>query len=100
MPPIDYSLIDNYVDNDQPSTSDAASANEQFRHERFVIESRNRQVLVLPYVDVGLPDFIEYEYADADRYLADENFVYGRRRDEGGGSILFAASHRTNTPPP
>uniref|UniRef100_A0A1I7ZJG3 Peptidase_S15 domain-containing protein n=1 Tax=Steinernema glaseri TaxID=37863 RepID=A0A1I7ZJG3_9BILA len=30
-------------------------------------------ILVLPYSDVGLPDFAEYKYADAAKFIANES---------------------------
>lgn len=36
----------------------------------FVIPIRERRVLALPYVDLGGPDFLEYNYPDRERYVA------------------------------
>ncbi len=43
------------------------------RHGGLLKASRDgRPVLVLPYVDVGLPDFVEYDLPDAQRFLVDD----------------------------
>ncbi|KHN84301.1 hypothetical protein Tcan_16644 [Toxocara canis] len=46
----------------------------------YIVSVRGRKVLALPYVDVGIPDFVEYEYPQSLRFYADENFMYGAPR--------------------
>uniref|UniRef100_A0A915DEC7 Mediator of RNA polymerase II transcription subunit 26 n=1 Tax=Ditylenchus dipsaci TaxID=166011 RepID=A0A915DEC7_9BILA len=38
-----------------------------------VIPIRQRQVLLLPYVDIGLPDFVEYNFPEPEQYLAKQS---------------------------
>jgi hypothetical protein len=39
-------------------------------HSRILSSIRDRKVLAMPYVDIGLPDFFEYRYPDSDRFIA------------------------------
>uniref|UniRef100_A0A0R3S6S3 Doublecortin domain-containing protein n=1 Tax=Elaeophora elaphi TaxID=1147741 RepID=A0A0R3S6S3_9BILA len=46
----------------------------------YIVNVLGREVLALPYIDVGLPDFLEYQYPKAERFYAEENFMYGAPR--------------------
>lgn len=39
-------------------------------HSRILSSIKDRRVLAMPYVDIGLPDFVEYRYPDSDRFVA------------------------------
>uniref|UniRef100_A0A914D2Q7 TFIIS N-terminal domain-containing protein n=1 Tax=Acrobeloides nanus TaxID=290746 RepID=A0A914D2Q7_9BILA len=39
----------------------------------YVMRIRERDVLCLPYVDIGIPDFLEYNYPDPDMFIADRS---------------------------
>lgn len=40
-----------------------------------VIPIRQRQVLLLPYVDIGLPDFVEYNFPQKEQFLAQPSWA-------------------------
>ncbi|KAI1710932.1 TFIIS helical bundle-like domain-containing protein [Ditylenchus destructor] len=40
-----------------------------------VIPIRQRQVLLLPYVDIGMPDFVEHNFPDQDKFLAKPSWL-------------------------
>lgn len=46
----------------------------------YVVSVHGRKVLALPYVDTGVPDFLQYEYPQSTRFYAEENFMYGAPR--------------------
>uniref|UniRef100_A0A915PCT4 TFIIS N-terminal domain-containing protein n=1 Tax=Setaria digitata TaxID=48799 RepID=A0A915PCT4_9BILA len=46
----------------------------------YIMNVLGREVLALPYIDVGLPDFLEYQYPKPERFYAEENFIYGASR--------------------
>nr|CDQ06161.1 Bm7720, isoform c [Brugia malayi] len=46
----------------------------------YIVNVLGREVLALPYIDVGLPDFLEYQYPKPERFYAEENFMYGASR--------------------
>ncbi|KAM3719345.1 Mediator of RNA polymerase II transcription subunit [Dirofilaria immitis] len=46
----------------------------------YIMNVLGREVLALPYIDVGLPDFLEYQYPRPERFYAEENFIYGAPR--------------------
>ncbi|EJD75959.1 hypothetical protein LOAG_16992 [Loa loa] len=46
----------------------------------YIMNVLGREVLALPYIDVGLPDFLEYQYPKPERFYAEENFTYGAPR--------------------
>ncbi|VDP17210.1 unnamed protein product [Onchocerca flexuosa] len=46
----------------------------------YIMNVKGREVLALPYIDVGLPDFLEYQYPKPERFYAKENFIYGAPR--------------------
>lgn len=55
---------------------------------RFLRSERNREVLGMPYVDIGIPDFVEYKFPDQERYLSDLNFVFRPRPGVKTGSSI------------
>uniref|UniRef100_A0A914UQM0 Uncharacterized protein n=1 Tax=Plectus sambesii TaxID=2011161 RepID=A0A914UQM0_9BILA len=117
LPPIDFSLLngDDYdgvgdiaTDDDLPAPTKSASAlvengdddgdeDERLRHRSVLQSNRDRQVLALPYVDIGLPDFIEYSFPDQQRYLAEENFVFGRSRPAAVNEAATASATPTSS---
>ncbi|KAL3994746.1 TFIIS helical bundle-like domain family protein [Acanthocheilonema viteae] len=46
----------------------------------YIMNVLGRKVLALPYIDVGLPDFLEYQFPKPERFYAEENFIYGAPR--------------------
>jgi hypothetical protein len=40
------------------------------RNASVVMNIRDRKVLALPYVDIGLPDFLQYKFPDPEQFLA------------------------------
>ncbi|CAG9532746.1 unnamed protein product [Cercopithifilaria johnstoni] len=46
----------------------------------YIVNVMGRKVLALPYIDVGLPDFLEYQFPKPERFYAEENFMYGAPR--------------------
>lgn len=38
--------------------------------ESIVLPIRQRQVLLLPYCDIGAPDFLEYDYPEREKFYA------------------------------
>ncbi|VDK68381.1 unnamed protein product [Litomosoides sigmodontis] len=46
----------------------------------YIMNVLGRKILALPYVDVGLPDFLEYQFPKSERFYAEENFMYGAPR--------------------
>jgi hypothetical protein len=43
------------------------------RNASVVMNIRDRKVLALPYVDIGLPDFLQYKFPDPEQFLARRN---------------------------
>ncbi|VDM96621.1 unnamed protein product [Thelazia callipaeda] len=46
----------------------------------YIINVRGREVLVLPYIDIGLPDFLEYGYPEPARFYSDVSVIHGASR--------------------
>lgn len=67
-------LLDSCVtgdDVDETESTDTKKDGVQWRSRLLKSTERgDRQVLAMPYVDIGLPDFIEYGYTDRQQYLA------------------------------
>lgn len=40
----------------------------------YVMNIRERKVLALPYVDIGLPDFLEYQFPEPEQFIAKLKF--------------------------
>ena len=86
LPPIDPTAIGAVSEQQQSSTSDrddaATKPQASSWRKPYITSYHGRTVIGLPYVDLGIPDFIERNVPNKCSYYAEENFMYGRPRPE------------------
>lgn len=69
LPPIDPSALEKGVSDPPGNSADL------FHHR---LSASQRELLFLPFTDIGLPDFVQYPLPDRAAFLSELNWAYGR----------------------